>query len=486
MENKIEQILKDLYLLDPSLKKDEAVLIQLIQKLIEIKPDIVVDQNFVNNLRSQLLSQISQMESYGKKHEAFYFGRWNYALGSMIAIVVVLAGVLYVNGPATFKSEIRDVANSGFGPLAVQDRSGMARPQSGGGGGGIGGGGGVATGMPVPSYDSKMIAPPYEVTKIVYQYAGEEFTQDNDTVPVLKRVIDESVVRSISRNVSKMGLGLTDLSRLNNALFTDMNISEQAEYGYNVSINLREGWLSFYQNWERWPQPAPCSDDISCQRISFIEESQIPDEQTLVRIADDFMNKYRINRSGYGSGMINKNWRNSFSQFPRSIETGTQLVGLDIPVIYPLLIDGKEVYDEWGGQIGIFVTINARTQKVTSAGNIGVQNYERSNYTAERDVKKILELAEKGGTNDMYYYDTPTKIITVKLGTPKMELVQTYKFNNAGGPSEILYVPSLVFPVQDISDRQYFQRENVVVPLASELLNQKLNPIQPPIQIMSQ
>lgn len=479
MENKIQKILTDLYLLDPDLKKNEAVLIQLIRKLIEIKPEIVVDRNFVSNLRSQLLSQISQMESSGQRYNVFFSGRWSYALGSLLVIFVVLAGISYINGPATFRSEIQDVDDNGFGPL-VQNKSEMARSQS-GGGVGLGGGGGGGTGI-LP-YDPKMM-PPFETTRIVYQYTGDDFTQDEKTVQVLKRVVDKSAIKSISKNVSAMGLGSADLSRLSNPIITDVNISEEVDYGYNISVSFREGWLSFYQNWQKWPQLLPCFDTPSCQKANFVEESQFPGEESIVEIADNFIKKYRIDVSAYGKGVISNNWRNSFVQFPKSVETGTQLIGSDVPVIYPLLIDGKEVYEEWGGQVGIFLTVNIMTNRVTSAGQIGVQNYERSAYEAETDEKRILELAEKGGINDIYYSETPTKIITVKLGTPKTELAQMYKHNFELGIGELIYVPSLVFPVTEISDRQYLQRDNVVIPLASELFNQRLNPIQPPVQIM--
>lgn len=486
MEKKLEQILKDLYLLDPSLKENEAVLVQLIQKLIEVKPDIVVDRDFVNNLRAQLVSQIDKMQTAGLKSSWNLLNHLNYAIGSVAIILIAIIGISSLTLPARFTPSIKDVPESGFGPLTVQTEGSpslSARPQSGGGGGGGVGYGGGGGGLDA----SKMIAPagPYEITQVVYKYVGDDFTQPESSVQVLRKVVDNSVVRSISKNISKMGLGLADFTKLNSPAITDMNISEQVEYGYNVSVSLREGWLSFYQNWEKWPQPAPCSDEISCQRVNFVEESQLPDDQAIIRIADEFIKKYDINLANYGPGMINKNWRPSFSLYPRSVETGTQLVPMDIPVIYPLLIDGEEVYEEWGGQIGIMLSVNASNKRVTSAYNIGVQNYERARYSAETDVKKIIELAEKGGTSDTYYYETPTKIVTVKLGTPTLELAQIYKFSNKPGPAEILYVPSLVFPVTDISDKQYFQRENVIIPLESELFNQRFSPsMMPPINIM--
>jgi len=203
-----------------------------------------------------------------------------------------------------------------------------------------------------------------------------------------------------------------------------------------------------------------------------------------VAVADAFLNEYKINRSNYGQGMISKSWGSSFIQFPLSAETGVQLVPFDAVVIYPLLIDNKEVYEEWGGQTGITVSINMKGERVSSVSGVGIQNYERSNYKAETDVNKILELAKKGGQSEVAYdyaIGSPTKIVTVKLGTPIKQLVQIYQYKEASGRAEILYVPAMVFPIQDISDKQYFFRENVIIPLASELFSQRADP---PVHIL--
>src|SRR3989344_2122932 len=499
--NNIETILRDLYNIDPSLKEHEPALKELIIKLIEARPGVVVDQNFVNNLRGQLLTQASQIEAYKSRTSLAWDPRWGYGFGALAIAVIALVSLFYVNVPANFESSIKSVSDSGFGPLAAQSPEELSRsyrPQSGGGGLGAGfagdavapsasmimkeGSGGFGGGS--AGSDIRIAPYPYEVTKIVYEYMGDAFTQDEDTVGVYRRVADESVARAMAKSVSKMGLGLIDLSKLKDIALTDVNLLEQRERGYSVSLNLREGWISIFQNWEKWPQAAPCYDEASCQKQSFIEESQIPADADIVAVADAFLNEYKINRSNYGQGMISKSWGSSFIQFPLSAETGVQLVPFDAVVIYPLLIDNKEVYEEWGGQTGITVSINMKGERVSSVSGVGIQNYERSNYKAETDVNKILELAKKGGQSEVAYdyaIGSPTKIVTVKLGTPIKQLVQIYQYKEASGRAEILYVPAMVFPIQDISDKQYFFRENVIIPLASELFSQRADP---PVHIL--
>ncbi len=470
MNNNIETILNDLYALDPSLREQEPALKELLLKLIEIRPGIVVDNNFVANLRAQLIARASKADS----SRLALNPKWAYSFAALAIVAVALISFFYSTSPAGLKPSVKNVSDSGFGPLALQKNGSSSYLSQSSGRGGGGGGGGIP--------GSSMIAPPYEPIKIAYEYAGDNFSQDEETIGIYKRVADRTLAGSMAKSISKAGLGLINLSKLQEPVLTDINISEQKDRGYSFSINLKDGWLFIFPNWEKWPQPTPCTDDLSCQRISFIEELQLPSDQDMITIADAFLDEYKINRSGYGKGTVNKNWKNWIGQFPRT-ETGTQLVPLESAVIYPLIIDGKEVYEEYGSQVGIMVSVNMREREVSFANGIGIQNYEKSNYKAETDIKKILELAKNGGQGNIYQEASATKIVTVKLGTPSRQLVQIYQYKETPGPGQpdLIYVPALVFPVQDISDRQYFSRENVVVPLASELLDQRLAPLPQPL-----
>ena len=58
MENNIKNILDELYKIDPNLREKEENLIKIIAEMIILKPNIKVNQNFKNELREKLYSQI--------------------------------------------------------------------------------------------------------------------------------------------------------------------------------------------------------------------------------------------------------------------------------------------------------------------------------------------------------------------------------------------------------------------------------------------
>ena len=57
MQN-IQKILEELYQIDNSLKQNEIELKNILEKMIEIKPNIKIDENFKNQLKNQIENNI--------------------------------------------------------------------------------------------------------------------------------------------------------------------------------------------------------------------------------------------------------------------------------------------------------------------------------------------------------------------------------------------------------------------------------------------
>ena len=55
MEKQIKKILKDLYKMDKYFKQNKQEVEQIVRTLIENKPDVQLDGNFVNELKSKLV-----------------------------------------------------------------------------------------------------------------------------------------------------------------------------------------------------------------------------------------------------------------------------------------------------------------------------------------------------------------------------------------------------------------------------------------------
>src|SRR3989344_1631258 len=56
MQN-IETILEEIYKIEPALKNREGELIKIINSLIELKPEVKIDEDFIINLKSRLQSE---------------------------------------------------------------------------------------------------------------------------------------------------------------------------------------------------------------------------------------------------------------------------------------------------------------------------------------------------------------------------------------------------------------------------------------------
>jgi hypothetical protein len=64
----------------------------------------------------------------------------------------------------------------------------------------------------------------------------------------------------------------------------------------------------------------------------------------------------------------------------------------------------------------------------------------------------------------------------IEVGTPTRQYVLYSNFSN--NQANFLLVPSLIFPITKTPDDQnYFYQKNIVVPLAKELLDQRITPL---------
>jgi len=81
----IDNILQEIYKIDSSLKSKEAELKKIINFILESKPDVEINQEFINDLKNKLIGQF-------KPKPLGWFNAFNYKLaGSLIAIIVIAA-----------------------------------------------------------------------------------------------------------------------------------------------------------------------------------------------------------------------------------------------------------------------------------------------------------------------------------------------------------------------------------------------------------
>lgn len=464
----INKILEELYLVDSSLRKEEELIRKILSDMEAVRPNIVADPNFIISLRETILKRANEISSQPSRQFSWAMISPKYAMaGLAILVVIMIMPMLFLGGQNRFQGvsvgEIQQLNENAFGPLVYQ-------PVVGGRGGGGGGGGLTMSAMPAGDQTKEMaplIYPGPEYTQIKYIYEGGEFEVPSEGF-VYKRKISGTSAQSIISALKNF-----PLSQLKNATVGDISLTEDREFGYNVSISLREGWISFFQNWERWPmQDVGCANE-ECFRRDFISKDQFPADSSIIAISDAFLKEYGINMSGYGQPEIIHPWK--FNQIPTDprVAMTSQLYSPDTTVIYPLLINGTKVYDEWGNLVGVNVSVNLKFNRVSSASNISINSYDQSKYSLVTDKVKIMEMAANGGiSGDVMIMGWEGKTLDLKIGSPEVVLMQFYMYLN--GKSELIYVPALRFPVTEIPANASFYKENVIVPLAQEIINQYL------------
>jgi hypothetical protein len=226
--------------------------------------------------------------------------------------------------------------------------------------------------------------------------------------------------------------------------------------------------------------------ETSCTDQNRIKISEVLPDSEIIKIAQDFIKAHNINLSSYGEPEVTDTWR---VEYEKMADKSQFYIPESANVLFPLKVNGNFVYDEGGLKTGMNLSVDYRQKKVSGAGNITSQTYQASNYAAETDAAKIIKVVEQGGYWGNPYPVPMTKIsgapetipqpevkeLEIQVGTPIMEFVAFSNYSN--NQTNYLFVPSLIFPIINATqDANYYYPKNIVVPLAKELLDQRLTP----------
>jgi len=441
MNKQIKQILKDVYLIDQSLKVHEDALIKIIQKLLRSKPESKIDERFVQELRIKIVERIKLLNNIKPQTNMFntlFNKKLTYALGGIVVVacVLIITNLSQENG----KLAINNLGENAFGELSFSQQ--VQDPEATGRGG-----------ESFAGQDIGMVSP--EMVNYNFIYTGDDFELSDGQITVYKTLKGDSLNRALSSITKNINLDVLDLNKFQNLKIGNVEISEDRDFGYNIYIDSRQNSLSINMNWEKWPRE---EFDVSAEMLA---------DEELLSIADRFLSEYSINMDMYEKGEV------------MNIEggiRGAERLGViyeNVSIIYPLKIDNQIVYDQGGQKYGMNVSVNLRHKRVANVYGIIINAFESSQYAKETNKDKIITFAENGGLFKSYIYPDTTRTLDLELGTPEISLVRMWMpSENKMDTAEIL-VPSLVFPViTEISEQTYFYRTNIVVPLVGELLDQ--------------
>jgi hypothetical protein len=506
----IDDILADLYALDPALRDHDADLRRLVADIVAAKPDTHFDATFAARLRSRL-SSLPRTSRFSLTSMQTMWSRYLLPLGAVAAVVLVAVvatsapstapagsvdsgtvvalgehafGSLGGNGdssapagaPGTL-SATRELALSAApspAPLVAQDNAvtNVATSAPAMVGDGTAGSAGTSVKMMAP--DAMLY--PYHPVSFHFTYKGDELPNIPAKLPVLRR--GRPALAADGSMFANLVPGL-NLSTLANLKVQNLNLVQDSAYGFMVSVDLMEGFVSLNQNYEHWPHPEQKCQDEACYERLRLSPSDVPPSDELVAIADRFLASIGISRDGYGDGQAQANNLNTPMPLamgaavrvadPATISTMPMYVPDSVQVIYPKMVNGTPAYDESGNPTGLSVSVHIREKRVDGMWGLDTAGYEKSDYAMETSAATIRKIAEQGGRYGYgMYVDPNAEVKEVVLSTPSLVLMTTWQYD--GVRSAQLLVPALRFPVTS-APTEYYQKA-IMVPLAADLLNQ--------------
>ena len=518
-EDKLKYILEELYNFEPSLKEYQAQLVKIIKEMALAKPDTKFDQSFAYSLKLKILNESKELSeaqnlnnSSTNKTQAkklFNFTFMNKKIyitaGSLVALSLLFVALINYYQPSLkedsalnkiIKSPSKEVTISklpagAFGSLSDLSSNSAELSRS---------------GMPVlgmGSSDGAAIAPTAEANFAVndilldkavssdmaiepigmggmilpfygfkYSYVGDPLELNDGISPVYRRVKSQgTVAKDLARTLRSFGFSDLNLSGFQNLQVTNLSLAEDKELGLLINFDFNEENVYIYENWRYWrnPERESCGGDSACWDRFRLTLNDIPGDNELISLANNFLQKHKISLDNYSTPRVDNNWREEYS---RTVSKADFYIPESISVVYPLLINGEEVRDQIGNFAGLRVNINVPKKAVHGLNGLFPYRYEASDYEMETSVDKVLQVVENGGWNQNFYIQEENVQI-LELGTPERAYVQLWRYDNISNNSDELLVPSLIFPiVSEPNTPYYFYQRYVIVPLVKEMLTE--------------
>ncbi len=471
MNPSVQSLLKEFYAADPKLQQYESTLVALIERMLAAKPNVAIDARFRAELRARLLESIAERDQRGAFGSA---RRFVWAFGGAIILLVVAIPVIYVSlrngGSASDRSDTlgswgitQRLGANAFGTLNAESVK-IATT-------GDRGAGENATdeGAREPSSsDGSPDIMPVEYTTNVYEYVGAPLTLPSGSLTVYRREPGFQNLAGTGRLLRNIDSGLIDLSKFSTAELSSIWFSEDRENGYNVSFDLAYGAITMSENWSTWPLLRAAE----AGGYQPIPEEEVLTERESIAITNAFLDEYGINRSQLGAPVVQDNGGYSIladvaSRSASAPDEKMAYLPESATVVYPLVIDGKTVYDVNGQPYGLNVQVNFRTKSVSGLNNLRSMNLATSTYAAVTDDQAILDIVKRGGVYGMIDPNATTQV-AYEIGDPELVLVAMQSYSSDSTAE--YFVPAFRFPITKSPEGQTAWQTAIVVPLIADFL----------------
>jgi hypothetical protein len=447
MESIVKDLLEELYIIEPNLRKQEKKLENIVSLMVKHIPKSEMNTEFKKELRKEILMKIHAKKN---KYYTLYLPMlsWLSLCGVLIFVGINISNSILIPGKMlSLAPSIEQVGPNAFGNT-IKTIWGQQM-----------------------EYTPKIWSQMMRVWKIawedqimainnpiqyIYSYTGKLDIPTNELV-VYRRDSVGFKTTDTSDFINNLRVDGLDTQALENAGISNINISEDREFGYNIGIDFTQGTVSYNQNYIRWPQ-VKC-DTNGCAELAKLTEKDIPTDDSMIRIADEFIRRYKIDTKLYGSPVVNSEWRTHYMR--QKQEWNDIYIPDSYTVTYPVKIDGKFIYEEYGEYKWLVLTIDIRNNKISNVTGLEKYNLISSEYNT-LNSSTIEKMVKSGGR----YVSTDTgtdKVVSLNLSTPTLWYVRIYGEWKDGVSSDFL-VPAYVFKVID-KPSDVYRSDTVIIPL---------------------
>jgi hypothetical protein len=332
---KVKKIVAELIDYDSNLKDHKEILEKLVIEMFKNKPRIKIDQNFKTSVLKNFTQE--KTKNYFWNYVATYFSG---ALSFALIFLVFVSFTPFVDikyPPKKLNSDKINTFSKQAEKRELQEDSNLNQK--------ILGRGGAKEMQEVDNVSNKKNNLNLDLTKF------------NN----LKKYIIKPN-QEFKDNVYNFSF-LKNLDNLQNKALTLVEKKEKNAY----EINVRDGFLSIYRNLDTWKKPEYQDCKTSdCHQKYKLTKKDLPEDKKLIKITNDFLANYSFDLKNYGNPQV-LNYQKTHISPGRNPE----FIPETIQVLYPLIIDNKEVYEiNSQTQSGFRVGVNIRDFKVSNLYNL--------------------------------------------------------------------------------------------------------------------
>lgn len=488
MGKDVEKILQELYQIDESLKQKENELTKIIQNMLLLKPNIKMDENFKLALKERISEKITseKLQNYMSRRKLniwqifsyIFWTAWIAAFSFFIFGETFAPHMLTSENKTSQESDILSFnsfileTNTDFWNLKNVWVNGW----------GFGGwlekmslkSSGMVEDMMVESSSLMMDAPesawmvegtdmrilpvePIGIPEIYrYNFSWALNIHIPETLPIYKKSKVADLWKNFVEKFWNFSFNGLDISRFSDLSAGNISLNQEKKYGYSINIDFSNGYLNIYKNWDKWPQK------------NYDENKQIDllSDDELLQIANNFMKEYKIDVSQYWTAQIDTNYDSILREFSTS-KKAPSYIPENTYILYPSLLDGKEIIEESGEKSWVKVEIDIQEKKVSSVLWLKIEQYAKSDYKIENNTDNILHIANAWWRFWLEIEKVENaQYIDIKLKNPKLQYVHIYHYTQNNWQEEFL-IPAIVFEIEN-NDENNFMSKIISVPLLKD------------------